>query len=79
MELQPSDSLKGVNEMNWIRLNLPGDPDPWYVNLDMISDFYYNSETNKTTICFVGEDSERHFDGDISRLLWNEITRACFD
>lgn len=78
--VQPSDSLKGVNDMNWIKVYIPKDPDPWYLNTDLITDFCYNSETNKTTICFVGEEGDgRQFDGDLTRLLWNEITRACFD
>lgn len=65
--------------MNWTKIILPGDPDPWYVNLDLITDFCYDSKKNKTYINFAGEESERQFDGDLTRPLWNEITRACFD
>ena len=36
--------------MKFIRVDLQNDPDPWYVNMDKITDFYYNSGTKKTYV-----------------------------
>lgn len=57
--------------MKFIRVDLQNDPDPWYVNMDKVTDFYYNSGTKKTYVTIAGEENERVFDGNITTQLLN--------
>ena len=44
-----------------------------YINFDNVTDFLYDSETNKTYISFIGEEDEREFEGNIFKDIIKEI------
>lgn len=44
-----------------------------YINFDNVTDFLYDSETNKTYVSFIGEDDEREFEGNIFKDIIKEI------
>ena len=43
-----------------------------YINFDNVTDFLYDSETNKTYVSFIGEE-EREFEGNIFKDIIKEI------
>ena len=44
-----------------------------YINFDNVTDFLYDSETNKTYVSFIGEEEEREFEGNIFKDIIKEI------
>ena len=44
-----------------------------YINFDNVTDFLYDSETNKTYVSFIGEEDEREFEGNIFKDIVKEI------
>lgn len=37
-----------------------------WINLDLVTDFYYDAEKDETTFGIVGEENYRHFHGDLT-------------